>query len=968
MLNLVSKKPLYSLCVIVLAVLLAACQAPGVHQRSLAYTSDTDSLIKPETDKRMYRYLVLDNGLKVLLVSDPASEKAAASMDIKVGSRFDPKEHQGLAHFLEHMLFLGTEKYPNAGEYQAYINKHGGNHNAYTSFEHTNYFFDIAPESFEPALDRFAQFFISPLFTADLAVREKNAVHSEYVSKLHSQQRRSLDALKAIVNPAHPFHAFSVGSLETLTSSSGDSVRQELMTFYQQYYRANRMTLVLIAPDDLDRLELMLKARFKQILSGNSDSDVIHAPLFPEGILPSMLSIKPEKELRQLSLTFPIPDSRALYREKPLAYLAHLIGHEGEASLLDYLKGKGFAEALSAGQGLSYEGGGTFNVSIRLTPEGVANWQSVVRAVFASLNRIEQEGVNEWRYEELALMGEQAFQFQERGSAMHRAIGLASGMHVYPPQEVLAAPYRYSDYNEELIRKYLSYLKPGNLLITLTDPNVDTDKLSSWYASPYRLQRLETVFVKNLNDQLAIPEIALPNPNPYLPNTFDVYSEEKKYSKEPVLVLKQPRLRLWFKHDEVFNKPKNDIFINFKSALASESASAAAALVLYSELLQDDLKVYSYPAALAGLGFSITPHSRGLSLRLGGFDDKQKDLLTTLLTHIQAGSLSADRFEILKGELVDHWQNDRLSKPYQRLLDDLAIKIQQPGWSKNTLALALNELSFDTFSLLIKRFWASYSVEVFAHGNLSKTQALKLGSLPLIKQLPDASQKEHQAGVLQIAVLPKGQVRDYVLVDQASNAALLYFQGADTMLDRAFFLLTEKLLSSGFYHELRTQRQLGYIVNLQALSMLDVPGLALIVQSPGHSTEQISAAFKHYLNETVAPESVSIDMFEQVKQAVSAEILAPPTTIRASTERFWRDIALGKTAFDEREKLARLLSSIELTSWRSWYAKTVLNNPKSILLVTANAGEPEVRSEEQVGLDTSPSWASVQRLLTFITR
>ena len=115
-------------------------------------------------DARRYQYFTLDNQLKVLLISDADAEKAAASLDVHVGSRYDPATRQGLAHFLEHMLFLGTKKYPDADGYQKFISENGGSHNAYTSFEHTNYYFDIDNASLAPALDRFSDFFVSPLF------------------------------------------------------------------------------------------------------------------------------------------------------------------------------------------------------------------------------------------------------------------------------------------------------------------------------------------------------------------------------------------------------------------------------------------------------------------------------------------------------------------------------------------------------------------------------------------------------------------------------------------------------------------------------------------------------------------------------------------------------------------------------------------------------------------------------------
>ena len=86
-----------------------------------------------------------------------------------------------MAHYLEHMLFLGTEKYPNESEYMDYLSKNSGSFNAYTGLMETNYFFEVANHAFEGALDRFAQFFIAPLFTESCAKREMNAVNSEHL-------------------------------------------------------------------------------------------------------------------------------------------------------------------------------------------------------------------------------------------------------------------------------------------------------------------------------------------------------------------------------------------------------------------------------------------------------------------------------------------------------------------------------------------------------------------------------------------------------------------------------------------------------------------------------------------------------------------------------------------------------------------------------------------------------------------
>jgi insulysin len=130
-------------------------------------------------DKRTYRHLTLGNRLDVLLVHDIETEKSSACVDVRVGSMADPTEMPGLAHFLEHMLFLGTESYPVENEYSSFLNSHGGMSNAYTDQENTVYYFDVQNSAFEEALNMFSSFFTCPLFSETATARETNAVDSE---------------------------------------------------------------------------------------------------------------------------------------------------------------------------------------------------------------------------------------------------------------------------------------------------------------------------------------------------------------------------------------------------------------------------------------------------------------------------------------------------------------------------------------------------------------------------------------------------------------------------------------------------------------------------------------------------------------------------------------------------------------------------------------------------------------------
>jgi insulysin len=114
------------------------------------------SIIKSPNDKRDYRLITLPNKMRCLLITDPEADKAAAAVDVHVGAALDPRPMYGVAHFLEHMLFQGTEKYPSENEYSEYMKDNGGYNNAFTSSDDTNFHFECSNDAFEGGLDRLA--------------------------------------------------------------------------------------------------------------------------------------------------------------------------------------------------------------------------------------------------------------------------------------------------------------------------------------------------------------------------------------------------------------------------------------------------------------------------------------------------------------------------------------------------------------------------------------------------------------------------------------------------------------------------------------------------------------------------------------------------------------------------------------------------------------------------------------------
>lgn len=276
-----------------------------------------NNIAKSQQDNRDYRGLKLANGLKVLLISDPSTDKAAAALTVDVGHMSDPDNLPGLAHFCEHMLFLGTKKYPNENAYSTYLSENGGTSNASTFADNTKYYFDVVPNKLEGALDRFAQFFIAPLFTASATDREINAVNSEHEKNLATDVWRIRQVNKSLADPKHPYSKFGTGNEKTLKDDPkqlGIDVRDELLKFHEKWYSANIMCLSVYGKENLDELEAMIVSRFSEIINKDVESPKWpHHPFLPEHHGTKIL-IVPIKDSRTLTLTFPTDDLDEYYK------------------------------------------------------------------------------------------------------------------------------------------------------------------------------------------------------------------------------------------------------------------------------------------------------------------------------------------------------------------------------------------------------------------------------------------------------------------------------------------------------------------------------------------------------------------------------------------------------------------------------------------------------------------------------
>lgn len=934
--------PVLRCAVIIIALFSAACSVPQAARESVPEDlAVSSSIVKSDSDRREYRYLTLPNQLRVLLVSDTKTDKAAASLDVHVGSAQDPQDYQGLAHFLEHMLFLGTERFPTAGEYQAFINAHGGSHNAFTSFEHTNYFFDIDADYLPETLDRFADFFISPLFTEEYVGREVNAVSSEYSAKIKDEGRRSLDVFKRIVDPEHPFAKFSVGNLQTLPieSEQHGSLRQQLLKFYQRYYSANLMTLVVVGKESLDELEAMIEERFAAVPNKNVSIANIDTPMFSEGTLPLYVEIKPLKQQRILSLAFPVESETPYYRDKPLQYLGNILGHEGAGSLLSYLKSKGWVEGLSAGVGLSYRGGSSFNISIKLTSLGVSQSDAIVTAVFQAIHRIAEFGDQPWLYKEQRAINVQQFRYKEFPKPAHYALGLAGDMHYFSKADILRGSYLMEQYDWALIQRFLAKLTPENSIISLNAPEVSTDKTTALYQVDYRLKPIAEKQLAAWQGAGVNSEIKLPQPNIFVASDLslkssNVDSKGDRQNTLPEPLLDSNGMRLWFKQDADFNLPKGSVFFSFRTPLAVDTVQNQVLLKMYVSMVIDQLNELSYPALLANLNYSLHQHSRGFSVKINGFNDKQQVLLDQLLHALVNPELDATRFSNIKKEHERGLENRSKQQPYHLAMAELPELLYRQQHNSEQLLAAYQSLTLKQLRTFAKQLYAVGEIDMLVHGNYLADEARAYS-----EQVAGQLLNQHRpAEAIEILELSGGSHARIIDSDYADAVVLFYLQAKDLSLARrAAMGVTAQLLRADFYSLLRTEKQLGYIVTSGAYPMLEVPGLMFLVQSPVAGPGQLQTEIGDYLKQKQPfARDLTKEQFASARDTLILRLSESPKNLAEQSERYWQDIARSYYGFDSRDKLIAALEGLTLAAWQQYFAEDVISEQRKGLWIYSN--------------------------------
>ncbi|KAI8375164.1 Metalloenzyme, LuxS/M16 peptidase-like protein [Blakeslea trispora] len=904
----------------------------------------TGLLEKAASDDREYRLIRLTNQLQVLLIQDLQTDRASASLDVHVGSHSNPKHLQGLAHFCEHLLFLGTKKYPKENDYNSYLSEHSGDANAYTSSENTNYFFEVGHQWLEGALDRFSRFFIDPLFSERCTDREIRAVDSEYKKDLQSDCWRINQVQKTLSNPDHPWHMLEIGNLETLMDTPkklGLDTRQELLKFHDTYYSANIMKLVVIGRESLDQLTEWIVDKFSPIVNKNIPLPSYSGLPLTENELQKQIFIKPVKKTRTLDITFPFPDQTPYYECQPAHYISHLIGHEGPGSILSFLKKKNWATYLSSGINCSGNGYAMMNVTIELTEQGLANYENVVAAVFEYIELMKESGVKKWIFDEIKSLADIHFRFSEKMPPSEYTSFLSQQMqNNLPPQYVISGSSLLRKYDPVLIEDHIALLRPDNFRLTLVSQDlpegIECTKTEKWYSTEYDVMPISEELLARLNSISKNNEFVLPEVNEFIPSELNVNRTTVDVKQtQPELIQHTAKGKIWYKMDDTFWVPKTNIWITFQNPISDITPYHAILTQLYVSLLTDSLAEYAYNAEVAGLSYWFDRDSKGIHLCISGYSDRLPLLLEKIIKKMKNTDISHDRFNTYKDELMRAYENFNLMAPFQHCRDYMAHLMWEKIWTWSEYLNELKTVRIEDLQSFLPSMLAAFEIEGLVHGTLTREQTIAMFESIQEMLCPRSLIPSQLIGERSI-LLPEGHHYIYtktVIDPEELNSAINYnIQICDVkdVILRNQLDLVAQIAQEPCFNQLRTLEQLGYIVFSGTMRFSSQLAFYVVLQSerdPIYLENRI-LEFLESLRTTIY--EMSPKEFQSQIDSLIADRKEKPKNLLDEGFRYWREISSGYYEFNIDQTDIKQIELITKDSLLSFYDTYIMpESPKN---------------------------------------
>jgi insulysin len=893
-----------------------------------------EQLIKSPNDDRNYFTFELNNKLRVFLINDKKSSSSCVAMSVKIGYKNDTVS--GLAHFLEHMLFLGTKKYPNDSYFHDYVQQNSGGTNAYTSYDHTCYFYTIQHKSLFESLDIFSQFFINPLLSKESIIKEINAVDSEYIKDINEEPWRILEVLRTGCYKDHSFSRFGSGNKNTLNLQN---IHELTKQFFENYYSSDLMTLIILTNKELNDVNMYVNNIFSKITI--KPKHVINKLRDTGNILevPKLYYVVPLKNNNKIMFFWEVPVVNSKY--SPIEFILHLIDNESIGSINYILKQHGYLSNLSSNIKCHTKDKDVIQFILELSESGLKNIDYVVKVFMNYIELIKSNIESEYMiklYQEFYKIKTIKFVYQDKVNPEEYVLDLMSGyiFNDVKPKNLLVFGIIKKRFSEikNLMLNILNTFNLDNLIVMCISKiyeNIATQKVN-YYDTKYvtSMDKFKNI---DVNDKLILMPL-----NKYISENYS-FIKEKEHSK-PIKIIDSDGLLVFHKIDFQFKNPLTCIKVRIDIPKIMSNLKTFLCGILYFDCIINQMYPELYMCSLSGYDFTIDCNDNRIYILIKGFSDKIMSVCDYIVNSILSKNITDNTFNSVRYAMKINDTNNIYDQPYIKTIDIFNKKVLKKYYNYDDRLSIIDSITKSDILESFDNVMSSSCVTMLVCGNTNIQDTINISKIFKKLIIKDVCVIESKNTVNSFS--SENIIETNKNVSDVNNALACYFPinkiiigEGNWNIDLCLINVLDKLITSKYFNYMRTKHNFGYIASASSGSCGDsgceTYYVKFITQSPNKSLDEIfdknKSFYIEFKNNLI---SIKDKKITDIINGCVSVLQYPYDNITEMTEYYFKQIENQYYNFDMKEILIQTYEKINKVSIINFYNKYIVSNKTTL--------------------------------------
>jgi insulysin len=894
---------------------------------------NTNKIEKSVNDFRDYEWVELDNKLRVIVITDLQSSLCGALLNVNVGSVHDTLP--GMAHFLEHMVFMGSEKYPNESNFMDSVAKNGGMTNAFTSDVDTTYYFNIGSDKFLNILDMFSWFFIKPLLLKDGIEREVNAVDSEAKKNLLDDAWIFHEIIKKNMLEDHPINHFTCGNKDFL---AGDDLHEKVKDFFDKYYSSNIMYLIVFINDKIDKNILITQIvdTFGKIENKNLTINKSYGNLIKPNNIIKYIS---NKHIDSLNICIEIPNITKDFIYTPAHLIDWILSSKSENSLFKIYENLGFIIESSFGEAYYYDDYILYVYKIILTDEANndENIYKIIQIFFDYISSISKSNKLKDIYETMLLKDKRDFDIVQNkninDTLMDFNFLLQKDIHpknllnydlIRPSFEKIKP---YIDRFLKSMKLYNSFAIYSSKKIKINNPEID-----QIFKTKYTINKMEPI---KLNDK--IYEII--NKNKYIKNEIIIIDGNDNYPiKNPEIINK--KYVFGYNFNSSFRVPYVNMYISIEIPDILSNADIYMKSMLYLDTIYSDFSNIISDLEAANYTISLSLDLNVLFIYIRG-DNKNYLELIDLFDKLFNLNDEGKSFSSTKQKLYKIYNGFENEQPVKKISKLILKSMLEKYFTPYDLVKFINNQKFNECKETFLNKLQNAQTSIVISGNIDKDNANfiadKLYNLLNIKnELSDL--QENNLKQLNNPYIQKYKNKNnkekntiFTMIYEISR-----LKKGDPLWKKyiAFAILLDAISNNNYFNNLRTKEQLGYIVNTKIIYIgrnnYKICGLKFMVQSPIKDSEYLYKRTTEFVKNDLynIVNNLQDEEMEEIKSGEIAALSEKFNNLQDMDLYLCVQIFDRSFMFNYKEDVIDSIKNINKTIFLDMYKNIMLNSNK----------------------------------------